>query len=240
MLSGTASVEELEGVAPVMPSIDPEPVELEEAEVVQAIFEMAYSTRELTLPPGLHPTTPPLMVVVAWRLPDSLWGPFSMVQVRVSCRSGVRPRGFVAGCVVDGSAAADALASGWGLPARRGSVRLSRFYDGVELDAGPGLRLTGLDPDPLAPGDVQYTVTTTLAHTPRGLRLVQLEPEYRLSRVERVRPRLEQFDAEAWGPLPLTPVRPVSASVALGTIVIPRLRFVSRPDVSAFEGTETV
>src|SRR5581483_3151090 len=113
-------------------------------------------------------------------------------------------------------------------------------YDSVELDVGPALRLNGVDPDPLSPGDVQYSVTTTLAHTPRGLRLVQLEPEYTLSRAERIRPRLASVDPPAWGPLDLDPRHPVSASIALGTIDLPRLRFVSRPDVVAFEGTETV
>lgn len=218
----------------------PEPVTLEDIEVFQAIFEMAYSSREATLPPGLHPTTPPLLVVLAWRVPDSPWGPFCMAQVRVSCRSGVRPRGFVIGCRVDSHRAAAELAGRWGFPASVGPVRLDRFYDSTVLDAEGALAVTGLDPDPLGPGDVQYTVTTTLAHTPRGLRLVQVEPEYELRRVERVRPRLEHFDDAAWGGRGLAPRCPVSASVGVGTLSIPRLRFVSRPDVMAFEGTETV
>jgi hypothetical protein len=87
---------------------------------------------------------------------------------------------------------------------------------------------------------VQYTVTTTLAHTPNGLRLVQVEPEYELARAERIRPRLEAFDADGWGAPRLHPVHVVSASVAVGMLTIPRLRFVSRPDVLAFEGTESL
>ncbi len=240
MLSGTADLDALAEGAPTMESVDPEAVTLEGVEVVQATFEMAYSSRQTTLPPGLHPTTPPLMVVLGWRAPDSPWGAFTMVQTRVSCRSGVRPRGFVAGCLVDTGEAAAALSGRWGLPAQVGPVRLTRFYDSVELDAGPALALTGLDPDPLGPADVQYTVTTTLAHTPRGLRLVQVEPEYSLERVERIRPRLDHFDPAHWGSGELAPRYPVTASVAVGTIHIPRLRFLSRPDVMAFEGTEAV
>jgi hypothetical protein len=79
-------------------------------------------------------------------------------------------------------------------------------------------------------------VTTTLASTPRGLRLVQVEPEYALERVERVRPRLEHFVSDGT----LEPSHPVTASVAVGSITLPRVRFVSRPDVLAFEGTESV
>jgi hypothetical protein len=240
MLNGTASLETLAGRAPTMPALDPDPVTFEEVEVLQAGFEMAYASREATLPAGLHPTTPPLMIVLAWRVGDSPWGPFTMAQVRISCRSGVRPRGFIAGCVVDTAEGAEALASRWGFPARVGPVRLDRFYDAAVLDVGPALKLTGLDPDPLGAGDVQYSVTTTLAHTERGLRLVQVEPEYELRRVERVRPRVDHFDPAAWSPAPLAPRHPLAATIGVGTLSIPRLRFVSRPDVMAFEGTEAL
>lgn len=240
MLNGSASLDRLGGRAPTMPSLNPDPVTFEQVEVLQAGFEMAYASRETTLPAGLHPTTPPLMVVLAWRVADSPWGPFTMAQVRVSCRSGVRPRGFVAGCVADTAEAAAELAARWGFPARVGPVRLDRFYDAAVLDAGPALKVSGLDPDPLGGGDVQYAVTTTLAHTERGLRLVQVEPEYELRRVERIRPRVDHFDPGAWSPLPLAPRHPVAATIGVGTLSIPRLRFVSRADVMAFEGTESL
>lgn len=240
MLTGTADMEALAGTAPTMPSLEPHSVTFEDVEVLQAAFEMAYSSREIMLPPGLHPTTPPMVVVVAWSVPSSEWGPFTMAQARVSCRSGVRPRGFVVSCIVSSADAAAGLAGRWGFPTRVASVRLDRFYDSVVLDAGGAIHLTGLDPDPLGPGDVQYTVTTTLAHTPRGLRLVQVEPEYELHRVERIRPRLDRFDADLWGVGSLAPRHPVSATVGVGTVSIPKLRFVSKPDVLAFEGTETI
>jgi hypothetical protein len=100
------------------------------------------------------------------------------------------------------------------------------------------VRIIGLDPDPLNPDDVQLSVTSTLAMTPRGLRLIQVEPEYAWRRVERVRPRLDEFDAGSWGEPMLRPSHPVSATVSVGDITIPPLRYVSRPDVLAFEGTE--
>jgi hypothetical protein len=100
--------------------------------------------------------------------------------------------------------------------------------------------VVGIDPDPLSPEDVQFSVTTTLARTPRGLRLVQVEPEYELRRIERVRARMVAFDGAAWGEPMLEPRHPVSATVAVGDVTIPRLRYLSRPDVIAFEGTEKV
>jgi len=227
-----------------MTSFEAGPVTFPGVEVLQATFEMRWSARQVTLPPGLHPTNPPIVVFLVWRVPESPWGPFSLAQARVGCRSGVRPRGLVAGAVNDSPVAAAALAEGWGLPGRPGTVGLRRGYDAVELevlvDGRPALGLVGRHPDPLQPGDVQYTVTMTLANTPKGLRLVQVEPEYQLARVERLRARLSDFDPALWGDQALAPSSPVSATIGVGDVTLPRLRFVSRPDVLAFEGTEAV
>jgi hypothetical protein len=242
VLSGTADLDRLALSAPTMDSLDGGPVRFEEVEVIQAAFETSYSHRQATLPPGLHPTTPPLLVLLAWKAADGPWGPFAMVQARISCRSGVRPRGYVTGGVVDNPDAAKALSSRFGLPLRPGEVSLVRRYDQSELvvsrDGKTALHLAGLDPDPLSPTDLQFSVTSTLAITPRGLRLVQVEPEYDLRRVERIRPRLSAFDAAAWGEPLIEPRHPVSGTVSVGGVTIPRLRYVTRPDVTAFEGTE--
>jgi hypothetical protein len=242
VLSGTADLGRLSLAVPNMERLDGEPVHFEGVEVVQAAFETSYAHRQATLPPGLHPTTPPMLVLLAWRVPDSPWGPFGVVQARVSCRSGVRPRGYVTGAIVDNPNAAELLSSRFGLPAGTGTVSLERRYDCSEvIVACEGERVLHLicsDPDPLSPTDVQFSVTSTLAQTPRGLRLVQVEPEYNLRRVERIRPRLVAFNAKAWGEPLLEPRHPVSATVSVGDIAVPRLRYVSRPDVTAFEGTE--
>jgi hypothetical protein len=162
----------------------------------------------------------------------------------VQCRSGLRPRGFVVGAVVDIEAAGAALAAGWGFTPTLGEVRLRRFYDEttveVDVDGTPVLRLSGGDPDPLGTHDVSYSSTLNLAETPNGLRLVQLDLDVAPDRVERLHPRIEVFDADAWGSALLDPWYPVSASVAVGTATLPPVRYVCRPDVLAFEGTETV
>jgi hypothetical protein len=212
--------------------------------VLQAHLELRHATREEVVPPALHPTNPPTLVVQAWACADGPLGPFAVAQVRVGTRSGLRPRGFVAGCVVEGDAVGRALAERFGFPARPGRVRLRRGYDradlAVELDGRTVLELGAVDPDPLAPADVQYSVTLTLARTPRGLRLVQVEPELAVDRVERVRARLGTFDAAAWGDARLDPYHPISATIATATVTIPPPRFTCRPDVLAFEGTEPI
>jgi hypothetical protein len=210
------------------------------------VGEIAVAGRERSLPSGLHPTNPPTCVLQVWRCPESPWGPFALAQARMGCRSGLRPRGFVQGCVVDAPAAAAALRSRWGFPSRPGTVELRRGYDGVTASASLAdggtavLALTGLDPEPLGVDDVAYTTTVTLADTPRGLRLVQVDADVVAARAERLRPRLEAFATAGWVHASVSPVHLVSASIAVADVTLQRLRYVSRPDELAFTGTEPV
>ena len=242
MILGSARVEDLVAARPRVGSLSAGPITLPGAEVLQAMFEMPVAAREAVVPPGLHPTNPALCVILAWRCPESPWGAFSLAQVRAQVRSGLRPRGFVVGAVCDNPAAADALATDFGFPARSGEVLLRRAYDAAWLEVSVAghtiLALEGMDPEPLLPVDVLYSVTLNLAETARGPRLLQVEPEYEIERAERLRPRLLSFHPEGWGDRRLDPYFAVSASVTRATIVIPRLRFVCRPDVLAFQGTE--
>jgi hypothetical protein len=244
VLSGTASVAELARDPARLDDFDTEPLVLGDVEIFQATFEMRVGGRQASLPAGLHPTNPPTCVFQVWRAADTPWGPLAVAQARVASRSGLRPRGFVQGCVVTSGAAAEALRRRFGFPARVGEVTLRRHYDGTEvsvvLDGADVLRITGADPEPLAPGDVAYSSAVTLADTPRGLRLVQVDVDATLERAERLRPRLDAFRAEPWMHPSVAPYHPVSASIAVGGLTLPRLRFVSRPDELAFTGTEPV
>ncbi len=244
MITGTARLADLMARRPKLTAFDAAPVVLPGAEIVQAMFEMPGSARECIVPAGLHPTNPAALVLQAWRCPESPWGAFSLVQLRAQTRSGVRPRGFVTGAACDNAAAADGLASGFGYPALTAEIRWQRSYDTVRLTVARGgetiLAFEGADPDPLAPGDVQFSGTLNLADTPRGWRLVQVDPEFQPTRSERLRPKLSAFAPAAWGDPRLDPYYPVSASVTLAEITIPALRFVCRPDELAFTGTEKV
>jgi hypothetical protein len=248
VLVGTAPVGPLAVRAARVEQFSDRTVELPGATVVLANFELPYAVRESMLPPALHPNTPPLLAVLAWRCPDSPWGPFALVQLRAGCRSGVRSRGFLLGAGVDNRDAAAALASGWGLSARPAEVAVRLGYDATSVavrftdgDASAdALQLRLFDPDPLGLDDVQYTGTLSPAETGRGLRLAQFEPEYAVQRAERARPRVEGFDAAAWGAPDAAPRGPIAASVATATITLRPVRFVCRVDVNGFEGTEPV
>jgi hypothetical protein len=244
VIRGTAKLDDLKARRPKLADFAAPAVQLPGAEILQAMFEMPTSARECIVPAGLHPTIPPALVLQAWRCPRSPWGPFSLVQARAQTRSGVRPRGFVTGAACDNAAAAAALASGFGYPALAAEIRWQRAYDTVLLEVARGgetiLAFEGADPDPLAPGDVQFSGTLNLADTPRGWRLVQVDPELAPVRAERLRPKLAAFSAAAWGDPRLDPYYPVSASITLADVTIPALRFVCRPEELAFSGTEKV
>ena len=88
--------------------------------------------------------------------------------------------------------------------------------------------------------DVQYTGTLNLAHTPNGLRMLQLEASHQASRVERLSSRLLEFVPAAWGNKLLAPYYVVSSSIANETVTFPPVRFVCKADELAFTGTEQV
>jgi hypothetical protein len=245
MLTGTASLDELVEGAATLDSFDVAEVVLPDVDVLQVLFETRHSGREASLPPALHPTNPPTFVVQVWRCPDSPWGPFSVAQGRVGSRSGLRPRGMIQGCIVDDANVVAALRCGWGIPARLGEVALRRRYDGVEaqasVDGSLAVSVVGVGAEPLGPDDVAYSTGIALAHTPRGLRLVQIDVDVAVSDAVRMRPRLEHHDASVWGVHPaVVPYHPVSATVARATVTLERLRYVCKPDELAFTGTEPV
>ncbi|MEM8766930.1 MAG: hypothetical protein AAGE43_05775, partial [Pseudomonadota bacterium] len=96
------------------------------------------------------------------------------------------------------------------------------------------------DPEPMALDDIQYTGTLNLAHTAKGLRLMQVEMSAASTRVERLSARLEGFDGAAWGDALIAPTQVIAASVANLRAEFPPVRFVCLPDELAFTGTEAV
>ncbi len=242
-LTGTADVDALAQGRPTMPTLHTPPLALPGAEVVQVLYEMRRAGRETLVPPALHPTNPATLWVLAWHLPESPYGPFDAVHLRVGCRSGARTRGFVTVTALSGSPeAARHLADDWGFPVRPAEVAFGRRYDRVTLDVvadgRPVLAFEGVDPDPLGAQDLEYTASLNLAHTERGVRIVQVEARYEIHRAERLRPRNLTLDGAWWGNDLLRPAFPITASVAHADMKIPALRFVCRPDVPAHEGSE--
>lgn len=244
MLVGQADPEARRAGAPVMQSFATEAVCLAGASVLQVLCEVGNDNAQL-LPPALHPTLPG---VVAWQVydfPESPWGAFRLAQTRIECRSGTRPRGFLVSGVVDAPEARRALAERWGYTLVPGEIAFRRGYDGVDasvhtVEGSVVLQLGLRDPVLLPPDVVQFVSSVHPADTPSGYRLVQVDPRYDVLRAERGEPVIECFDAGAWGEDRVVPTHPISASICIADVTLPRLRFVCRPGEMAFTGTETV
>jgi hypothetical protein len=244
MLSGTKPVAALEADAPVMEGFDTEPAVLEDVLIVKVLHEISAEAITDVLPAGLHPTIPPLVTWMVWRVGTSELGPFSLAQLRIECRSGARPRAMLVSSVVDSPDAADALAVRWGYRTQIGEIAVDRSYDragaAVSLGGDVVLDIEAVDPVPLQPSDLQWMSSMHPAHTPRGFRLVQVDPSYDVTRAERARPIVKAFDATAWGEPAIVPTHRVAATISSATITLPKIRFLCAPDQLAFMGTEVV
>ena len=244
MLVGTQPLEELISNIPCIESFDADPQELSQVEILQVQYELSASQIQTLLPPALDATLPPLGQWTIWSAPESPWGSFCLSQFRVSCRSGARPRGLLLAATIDNPTAQEALAAQWGLSSQLAETKFERAYESasllIQVQDRPVLDLQALDPEPLNSTDVQFFASMHAAQTPNGLRLVQFDPSYETNRVERYTPKINSIDAGFWNCQSAQPVYPVIGYGLSATVHLPKLRFVCKPDVSAFQGTEVI
>ncbi len=244
MLQGTADVDAQAARAPFVSAPASEPLTIPTAEVLQVAWEVAATDRDALLPPALHPVNPPVVTFSFLRAEESDYGPFTLAETRLLCRSGLRTRGFLVGAFVDNAEVGTVLADGWGYRVAPAELEMSHRYDGtsaeVVVDGAVVLAAGHVSPVPLSPSDLQYTATMQPARLERGLRLLQVERDYQFVRAERGRPYAHAFEAAAWGEPRLHLSHPVSASSARAGVTFKPVRFMCRPDVWAFDGTEPV
>jgi hypothetical protein len=241
---GTLDVAPLLSGAPEMKDLHTDALVLPEVEILHALHEIESGPMLDLLPPALHPTLPPTVSFIVWRARGTELGDFTMAQVRIGCRAGVRPRGFLLSSVVDDADAASILAARWGFRTDAGTPRLEVSHDRVRAtvmrDGAAILDVSLVGPEPISGGDVQYVANMNLANTPNGPRLVQVDAEFEFVKASRGRLQLDVFDAAAWGDERIRPSWPVSASFAVANVTMPVLRYACRVDVAAMVGTETV
>ena len=244
MLVGNDDLAALGRRAPKLAGFEGETVTLSGVELLQLTYELGGRPPESFFPPALTPTLPVLAVLSLWRVAEGPLGPFSLAQLRLSCRSGVRPRQLLVASFAEGDSARAVLNERFAFGARPAKVRLERFYDRVDgsvtADGAPVLELEALNPLPLATSDLQFFSSMHPADTPKGLRLVQVDADVNATRAERATPAVTRFVPEAFGVPGGSLAYPVAAFVALGDVTLPKVRFLCRPDVPAFTGTERV
>ncbi len=225
---------------------------VDDVDILQVLYEVRVADRESLVPPALNPTIPPVMSFLVYRAKESEFGPFALAQVRLTARSGVRPRAYLVSARCDNPALSALLARSWGFRVTPGEVALRRFHDRVDCTVSDWTRADGrtildvslIDPVPVTGHDVQYPPGMHLARLERdGVwvpRIVQVDSEYEFRRADRGRPSLRFFDPSAWGDDRLVPDIAVSASFAACDMTIANVRYICNPDIPASEGTEKV
>jgi|SRR5271157_1312050 len=244
---GKLDVKSFGALAPTIDGYKTEPWVLKQAKILNLAFEVDDLSADNLVPPAMHPVIPAYTTMNISVYPDSSVGPFSIAEVRVMGRAGVRPRGFVLRSFVDNEAARRELAARWGYPVAPGQIHLELRHDRVQarvtIEGKTALEIESIDRDVISGGDIQYVASMHLARNKEDgkLVLVQIDPEYTFAKAERGRPRLIAMDESSWradGHLKIT--NPISASFATCDVTLPRIRYVCDPDRPAFQGTTKV
>lgn len=246
-LVGTRPVSAFDN-GPLVTQLGAEPWTLPGCGILQIMYEIDADAMTSLLPPALHPTIPPTVVLTVTNVPESPAGAFVMAEAKIGSRSGARPRGLLVSGFVSTQAAADALAAHWGYPLNVADVTLSKRYDRLVGKAVAGgatvLDMTLLNPEPIAGNDIQYLANLNTARLQKDgaevPRLVQSDPEYSFRSADRGKPELETFDAAAFGLAGAVPIFAVSASYAVADIQMPELRYLVDPSKSPIAAVERI
>jgi hypothetical protein len=234
--------------APVLDSLATEPETLPGVEALQVMVEIDERTMQTLLPKALHPTIPPLATFLVWHCPEGPFGPFSLAQVRVSSRAGMFPRGLLLSSFCDSERASAALRARWGYNCRPADVRLHRRYDRavgeVVLDGRTVLQVSLIDPLAISGSDVFYEANLNVVRLrtdgSESARLIQIDPDFTFHRADRGRPEVNVFVPEALSAEGVAVTWPISASICIADVTLPRIRFIVDPDVPATQSTERI
>jgi Acetoacetate decarboxylase (ADC) len=246
-LAGSLDIRTLLEDAPEV-TLSDRTLQIDAVDILQVMFEIGFSDVEALVPAALNPTIPPVVGFLVYQAAESEFGPFSLAQVRLTARAGVRPRAYLVSACCDNPSAAEALSGSWGYRIRPADIHLRRYHDRVECRVTSNrqtiLDVALVDPTPITGHDIQYPPGMHLARVEEGEqnkpRLIQVDSEYEFRRADRGRPELGSFDPGAWGDARLIPVEPVSASFASCDVTITNVRYVCNPDIPASEGTQNV
>ena len=105
---------------------------VDDVDILQVLYEVRVADREALVPPALNPTIPPVICFLVYRAKDSAFGPFALAQLRLTARSGVRPRAYLISARCDNPALSAVLARSWGFRVTPGEISLRRFHDRVD------------------------------------------------------------------------------------------------------------
>ena len=225
-----------------------EPLTLKGTQILELHMEIDDDPATVLLPATMHPAIPQYAIFNVLHAPNSEWGPFTIAEVRIAGRTGVRPRGFVLRSYIDNDDAAKALSARWGFPVAKGDVNLrvshDRIVGRVKLGGKTVYEIEEQDRDSIGGNDIQYIASMHLARNKQDdqLVLVQVDPEYVFAKAERGRPRVVALDPDAFGATAssLNVMNPIMACFTTADITLPKIRYICNPELSAMQGTTKV
>lgn len=230
---GTASVDELLKGAPSVDFPATEGVEFTGARFLQVIYEIDMFASQRLLPPSLAPIRGPAFVMFrGYQLPETPWGPTSVVQVGTLCRFGYRPRVFQLAAKTDNEKAVAPLRSGWGMPLTvADKIDLRRYHDGTHLtveDKGTTiLAVQTSEPILTSGGSLGINSSVNIVDTPKGPRILQVAEDFTFAASEVGAPDVRAFVDSGWGLSGMTARYPVSGVTAVADITLRPVQFVS-------------
>jgi len=203
--SGLLDVSAPPADVPTLSSLEAPSWEMGDAQFLQINWEVEDAGALALTPPSLHPSIPPFASFFAARIPESPVGPFSLVQIRLVVRAGIRPRALCLGAVCDSSAAVEALRAHWGYPVQLGEVYHASRHDHVRFIASlDGRELVDLAVHTADVINGSDLMTFDNLHLVRvgddaALKLVQVDPEYTIHQADRGRAHVGLPDVNALG-----------------------------------------
>jgi hypothetical protein len=231
-LSGSLDITDRLRTCPRFDPADSEQVVLEGVELLHVLWEIEDTHMEAILPPALHPSIPPAVSWLVIHCPQSPVGPFILAETRITCRTAIRPRGFLSAAYVTSEAAAGFLAARWGYNATVAEVELEHAYHDasavVRRGGDPILNVRLLDPTPFD-GPVFIHPNLHLVQTADGPSIVEVMGKMAFRRIDRGRPEVLAFDPAAWGEPRLAITTPVAGVTGTGDLTLPAVNVFFDP-----------
>ena len=124
-LAGSLDIRPLVDGSPEVVLDEDASLRVSDVDILQVLYEVRVADRESLVPPALNPTIPPVISFLVYRAKESAFGPFALAQLRLTARSGVRPRAYLISARCDNPALSDLLARSWGFRVTPGDIALA-------------------------------------------------------------------------------------------------------------------
>jgi hypothetical protein len=234
MLCGTATAESMLAHAPQVEIEPGRALEVGKVQWLQLTYELAGDRLNFdVLPPGLHPTTPLVATVQLWRAQGGELGEFGLAQLRLTSRAGMRIRAYLLQSVIDGKEAAATLTRRFGYGPQLGTVSVHRRADRIEgsvlIDGRPVFEGCLLEPQSLDTSAIQHITNMNPARTAEGLTLLQVDPHFQQSALQRGAQRLTTLDCDFWRIPGRTLKYPVIGVAGEASVTIPPIVYTHDP-----------